>query len=374
MAQPTYDVAVVGAGIIGAATAYRLRQAGLTVVVVEARSVASGATGNTFSWLNSAGKQPDSYHRLNAAGLAEYAPLQAEIPALEVHRTGSLHSPVDATEDARLEQRRERLQSLGYAARWADRSEVASIEPGLRLSEETRRVLFLEQDAWVHAPQVATTLLQAASATVMESIEVSGIQSDGERVTGLETTAGVISAGAVVVCAGIGAQDLVSRLGVRLPVDRKPGLLLVTAPVLPGTIDRVLYHALDPERAVHIRPDVSGGLRIGSDPLDRHVSEETAADPPPPVASELMARAAAVLPALDGIEVARAYLGIRPVPADGLTVAGKLPGFSNAFAVVTHSGITMGPLLGRLIASEVMGAPPDPLLAEFRPERFAVSD
>jgi glycine/D-amino acid oxidase-like deaminating enzyme len=59
------------------------------------------------------------------------------------------------------------------------------------------------------------------------------------------------------------------------------------------------------------------------------------------------------------------------VPEDGVTVAGPVPGYANAWTIVTHSGITMGPLLGRLIAEEMIGGATDPRLAGFRPERFA---
>jgi glycine/D-amino acid oxidase-like deaminating enzyme len=55
---------------------------------------------------------------------------------------------------------------------------------------------------------------------------------------------------------------------------------------------------------------------------------------------------------------------------DGLTVAGRAPGTANVWALVTHSGITMGPLLGRLLAAEMTGAAPDERLAPFRPDRF----
>ena len=87
----------------------------------------------------------------------------------------------------------------------------------------------------------------------------------------------------------------------------------------------------------------------------------------------LLERAAAVLPALAGSRIARVHVGVRPVPADGHTVAGRLPGWDNAYVAVTHSGITLGPLLGRLLAEEVTSGRRDPLLASFRPERFAVA-
>ena len=53
-----------------------------------------------------------------------------------------------------------------------------------------------------------------------------------------------------------------------------------------------------------------------------------------------------------------------------MTIAGRVPGFANAWMLATHSGMTLGPLLGRLIADEIVGGAPSPMLAPFRPDRF----
>src|SRR3989441_12345010 len=51
-------------------------------------------------------------------------------------------------------------------------------------------------------------------------------------------------------------------------------------------------------------------------------------------------------------------VGVRPMPSDRHTIAGRIPGFENAWMIATHSGVTLGPLLGRLLADELIrGAP-----------------
>jgi glycine/D-amino acid oxidase-like deaminating enzyme len=59
------------------------------------------------------------------------------------------------------------------------------------------------------------------------------------------------------------------------------------------------------------------------------------------------------------------------MPDDGVTIAGRIPGLTNAWVLATHSGVTLGPLLGRLIADEIVGGKPSPVLSPFRPDRFA---
>ena len=64
-------------------------------------------------------------------------------------------------------------------------------------------------------------------------------------------------------------------------------------------------------------------------------------------------------------------VGVRPMPSDRHTIAGRIPGFENAWMIATHSGVTLGPLLGRLLADELIRGAPSATLAPFRPDRFA---
>ncbi|MBQ6642793.1 MAG: FAD-binding oxidoreductase, partial [Saccharopolyspora sp.] len=69
-----------------------------------------------------------------------------------------------------------------------------------------------------------------------------------------------------------------------------------------------------------------------------------------------------------GLESLR--VGQRAMPADGLTVAGFLGGSGRIYAMATHSGITLGPLLGKLAAREITTGDPAEALAPFRPDRL----
>jgi glycine/D-amino acid oxidase-like deaminating enzyme len=176
-----------------------------------------------------------------------------------------------------------------------------------------------------------------------------------------------------VLCAGVGTTALARSLGAEVPVEPKPGLLAVTTPVPAGALGRVVYAP-----GVHLRPDPSGGIRLGADDVDRMVDDEyeewpLEPAPPPPWSYALLDRARAVLPALEAADLDHVRIGVRPVPADGYTVAGRLPEWGNVYVAVTHSGVTLGPLLGRLLAEEITNGVRDPLLADFRPERFAVA-
>ena len=73
----------------------------------------------------------------------------------------------------------------------------------------------------------------------------------------------------------------------------------------------------------------------------------------------------------EDVRLVDARIGVRPMPADNVTIAGRVPGLANAWMLATHSGMTLGPLLGRLIADEIVTGASSPMLAPFRPDRFA---
>lgn len=366
-----YDVIVVGAGMVGAAAAYRLACAGRRVLLIEAHEPASGATGNSFSWLNAVSKEPEAYHRLNADGLAEYARLTEELGAeFGLHSGGSIQWGDSPDSQAQLRERTSRLAARGYPAAWISRAEALRLEPGLAIGEEVEGVAYHPGDSWVDAPRLVRAFVNRAlaeGADLWRGARVRALRSDDGRVAGVDTDRGVVRAGQVVLCAGTGTPALLTPLGVRLPVRSVPGLLAVTSPVV-EPLGRVVYAP-----GVHLRPDVDGGLRIGADDIDDLTSEITPTEPVPDFAQPLLERAQAVYPPARDVQIIRVHIGVRPVPEDGLTVAGLVPGVAGAWVIVTHSGITMGPLLGRLIAEEMTGGPIDPRLASFRPERFVTA-
>jgi glycine/D-amino acid oxidase-like deaminating enzyme len=59
------------------------------------------------------------------------------------------------------------------------------------------------------------------------------------------------------------------------------------------------------------------------------------------------------------------------MPADRLPIVGPVPGLDGLYLAVTHSGVTLAPVLGRLIADEIATGDQAWLLAPFRPARFA---
>jgi glycine/D-amino acid oxidase-like deaminating enzyme len=92
--------------------------------------------------------------------------------------------------------------------------------------------------------------------------------------------------------------------------------------------------------------------------------------PLPETAHHVYERAVSVLPTLAGTPMQAALVGVRSIPGDGYPFVGPVPGVEGMYLVCTHSGVTMGPLLGRIAAREIMTDTVDPRLETFRPERL----
>src|SRR5215203_4971129 len=268
-----YDVAVIGAGILGGSAAYWLACSGRRVLLIEAREPASGASGNSFSWLNAVSKEPEAYHRLNADGVAEYAGLAETLGVpLGLHGGGSLGWGGTAAEQAAIAERVERLAQRGYPALWVSRAEAMRLEPSLAIGEGVSGVAYHPGDGWVDAPQLVRALVNRAlaeGADLWRTTPVRALRRFGDRVMAVMTERGDASVGQVLICAGTATPDLLATVGVALPVQRVPGLLAVTAPVAERP-QRVVYAP-----GVHLRPDVDGGLRIGADDIDELATVET---------------------------------------------------------------------------------------------------
>ncbi len=366
-----YDVAVIGLGIVGASAVYAAAWAGARVLALDAGAPGGGTSGASFAWLNAVRKEPETYHRLNAAGMTAHRELSRELGGDAGHHDGgSLEWAEGADEDRELRERVRRLASRGYPAEWITRARAIGLEPSLAIPDHVREVAFYAADAWLDAPRLIGRLLAAAGARgadIREGATVRSLRSRGSRVEAAVGDDTEMVAQSFLVCVGPATQAFLDPLRVVIPVGRVPGFLAVTSrPAQP--LHRVVHAP-----GIHLRPDAGGGLLLGAEDVD---SLAASAGPPAALgeaAALLLERAARVFPSARRVKVVDTRLGVRPMPADHHTIAGRIPGFANAWMIATHSGVTLGPLLGRLLADEIVRGVPSSMLVPFRPERFATA-
>lgn len=371
------DVVVIGAGIVGACVGHALAEAGAEVTLLAAGQPGRGTSAASLAWVNSANKLPEAYHRLNAAGLQAYAALRERLgPDCGVHLDGALNWVESDDRRAELQERFERLRAWGYPVEWVTPEAVMTdLAPELRLEPEAvREVLHMPAEGWIDAPLFIRRLLEECrrrggdlrvEALVREVRRALSSRSGGLEV--VTDSGDRFAAGAVINCAGPAADRVAAAAGLRLPMARVPGLLLVTDRAPIGL--RQVVHPPGPS----FRPDGGGRIAILTDwtPAGSPDELEPAPSlPPPPEGQAVLDSLARYLPALRAARVEAARLGVRPMPLDAYPIIGPHPDLSGFYIVVTHSGITLGPVLGPLVAAELLTGRPEPVLAPYRPDRF----
>ncbi len=363
-------IVVIGAGVVGASAACRLAQAGAAVTIVERGRVGGGTSGVSFGWTNANNKPPRPYHDLNVAGMRAHAALRDEFGGTPWwHGGGSVEWVAGEAECEAQRRKVERLRSWGYAAEWLTPPELAALEPDIdRAAVGDAPIAYCPDEGWLDPVLYAHAMVEAAlraGAALRCGSPVTQTEVERGRVTGVRTAGGdVVAADVVVNCAGRWADEVAQQAGVRIPLAPTAGLLVFTPPV--ATCLRRVVRA--PQ--CHMHPDGAGRLVLQADDTDRAVAADTEPSPRLPQARDLVRRAAEVLPAIDGAAPEAARIGVRPIPADGVSAVGPVPGVAGYYLIVTHSAVTLAPFLGRAAADEIVHGKAEPRLEPFRPARF----
>src|SRR5215468_4871247 len=346
------EIVVVGAGSVGANVAYRLAERGARVTVLEAATPGSGTSGTSFAWTNSFHKTPRDYHDLNTASMAEHLALVSELGGGDWHKQeGALAWEEEPLGRAQLKETVERLASWGYPVKMISAQDAHKLEPDLVIAPHVDEVVFTPSEGYVDVvPLIGQLLVHAVrrGARVLP----------GERVTSHGSR---FEADVVVDCAGPATDEVAWLAGFEVPMDRVPGRLIYTAPVA-STLRRPIHAP-----GVHFRPDGGGRIVLAEFAHDQ-VWRQSEEGPWPPEKS--LAAVARHFPALEGARVEAIRFGVRPMPRDERPMLGGIPGLDGFYVVASHSGVTLGPLWGKIAAAEILDGVSDPRLAPYRPARF----
>ncbi len=364
-------ITVIGAGIVGSAIAFHLSRRGAKVTLLDAGEPGMGASSHSFAWINAFGKEPRHYNELNRRSLDTWDRYARLLNADVGLKWGGQLTWTATDEDAEwLRENVAKLQSWGYVARLIDESELRRMEPGLRPGPVSAAAIS-ENDGHVlgtKAAQVAARRVEELGGMVKPNTPALGFDVGGDGIASAQVESGIIECDAVVLAAGVAATKIAMMAGVSVPQQESPGVVVKTNP-MPQLIESasVLYAPpiSEDQPEIHVRQGTDGVLMIGEG-----TQESMARDDSREHADRLLARASHYLPALASAKSVPSPVGYRPMPLDEMPVLGFTEKVPNLYIALTHSGITLAPLIGEFAAMEILDGARIDLLDPFRPERF----
>jgi glycine oxidase len=357
-AEPTVDVVVVGAGLIGLASAWRLADRGLTVAVVDPApaSAASHVAAGMLAPVTEAHYGEERLLRLSMESLRRYPAFAAELESLTggsvgLRATGTLLVAADAGDRAVLTDLHAFHQRLGLAATMLSSRECRNVEP--MLAPSVRAGLLVDGDQSVDNRKLAAALLRACDCAGVDVVRrrVAEVVVRGDSVAGVRLDDGTaMTAATVVVAAGAWSAALPGLPAGACPPVRpvKGQILRLRGPHLIGRSVRAVVAG----RHVYLVPRVDGELVVGAtvEELGDDVTVTAGA------VHELLHDARTVVPGVDELALVETSAASRPGSPDNAPMIGRTD-IEGLVLATGHfrNGVLLTPVTADLVAAAVAG-------------------
>jgi sarcosine oxidase subunit beta len=376
------DVVIIGGGIMGASLAFHLTRRGVhNVLLVEKRTVAAGASGKTGALLR------QHYTNVPEATLAHLS-LQTFRHWRDVvgGDCGFLGCGLIATVatgpgyEANIELMRRNVamqQRVGIKTELLTADRLRELQP-FGDFDDLAVAAYEEESGVVDAVAATQGMARAAvssGARIWEGVEVTGIRRQGERVSGVETSAGPVESRVVVCAAGAWSVPLLQAVDIRVPIEAiRVQVAIFNRPITMPVEGHMAY--VDTAANIFCRPwgpnrtmvGIGGGeFHETADPDNYSESNDPAF--PPLVQSYLSRR----IPAIRSATYLYGHAGLYDMTPDAHPILDRAPGLDGLYVMVGFSGagFKKGPAVGQCMAELITdwkAATVD--LAPFRFSRF----
>ena len=377
------DVVVIGAGIIGSSIAYHLARHKLRVTLLERGDIASGSSGACDGLVFLQSKKPGIHLQLAMESRRRFDWLARQLPVpIEYRETGGMVVIETEAELTAMQQFVAQQQESGLDVTLLDKNQVRQIEP--HLSKHILAATHSPLDGQVNP--ISLTLgfalgAKSLNARVFTGVAVQGIDITAGRVSAVETEAGRFEADIVVNAAGVHAPKIGALVGLDIPIKPRRGQIIVTEacpPMIKNCMISAKYIAAkyNPEIAkgkgegISIEQTENGNFLLGSTREFVGYDKRTT----PEGLQHIASKTAGIIPALERVNVIRAFAGLRPYTPDGLPILGPVDDVSGLIMAAGHEGdgIALSPITGELIAQIIATGKSDIPLEAFRLSRFDV--
>jgi glycine oxidase len=366
-----YDAVVIGAGLIGLACAWRMQQRGVSVLVVDREPEAGAGTSHVAAGMIAPVTEADFGEerllRVNLRGRERWPAFAAELEERSglptgYRESGALVVAADRDDAEALRRLYEFQRSLGVEVEWLAPSAGRRLEPGL--SPRIAGAIHAHGDAQAD-PRATMRALASLVDEVALGVGVRSVEHAGGRVTGVQTSEGVIGCDSVVVAAGAWSPALAPD-GHGPPVRPVKGQILELR-VRAGMEAPLSRIVRTPRCYLVARGD--GQVVLGATVEEQGFDTAVTADG----VFRLLEAAWEVVPEVGELELVEARAGLRPGTPDNGAVVGRDSGLEGLVWATGHwrNGVLLAPLTGDWVAALVAADDePDQDLAALSPGRF----
>jgi glycine/D-amino acid oxidase-like deaminating enzyme len=367
----SFDVIIIGGGIVGAACALELSERGLKVLILERGIVAGGTTAAGMGHLVVM-DDSEAQFALTRYSRSLWRQLAPQLgPEIEFDTCGTLWVAADAQEMGEVRRKEEFYGRRGVRVEVLDATALARVEPNLRRG--LVGALRVTDDAVLYPPMAAQLLLDRAiqsGAKLRTGVAARQFLAEGGVVL---ADGGRISCGYTVSATGPWAPALTPGL----PVQKRKGHLVITERY-PGFVRHQIVelgylksaHATKQDSvAFNIQPRQNGQMLIGSS--RQYAADDNSVDQR--ILDRMLQRAVDFLPALARLEAIRVWTGHRAATPDKLPIIGPTLDNERIWLATGHEGLGITTSLGtaRLLADLMLGRSTEIPAAPYSPGRFA---
>ncbi|SFZ85924.1 sarcosine oxidase subunit beta [Devosia enhydra] len=369
-----FDVAVVGAGISGSATAHELARRGHKVVLIDQYGPASMASGWTLAGVRQSGRHPAELPLAQAA-VGRWQTLAEELDG-ETHyrQVGNLRCARTEPEADRIAAIVEDHRQSGLEMSLLRGRAVQQIAP--LVSESVICASFCPSDGHADPQATVNSFVAAAQrlgAETRSGEAVTGLVIENGRATGVTTATETISAGTVVLATGIYGNSLIAPYGYHVPYEVMSATMMRSVPMEAPQMPVIGVANGD----TTLRQEVGGQFRIGGghEVWDGRMALDPWPQVRPPARSvaTLVERYSALVPSLGDVRLDRLWCGLIDQTIDALPVLDILPDAGGVVLATGFSGhgFCLGPVTGKILADLAEAGTTSFPIAPFAMDRFA---
>jgi glycine/D-amino acid oxidase-like deaminating enzyme len=370
IAEPVFDVAIAGGGIVGAACARACAQRGLKVALVERDVLGSGATAAGMGHVVVM-DDSEAQFALTRYSQQLWQKLASQLPAsCEYEQRGTLWIAADAEEMDAAERKHAWYAARSVPCQLLTAEQLRKAEPNL--APGLVGALLVSEDAVVYPPTVALELARRAQALGAQLVLGRAVREIADGALQLDDGTQVRAQRVILA---LGADSVSIKPG--LPVRKRKGHLVITDRY-PGFVNHQLVelgylksaHSVSSDSvAFNVQPRQTGQLLIGS---SRQFGADSA-EVDQPILRAMLERARLYLPGVARLSAIRIWTGFRAATPDKLPLVGPDAQDPKLWLATGHEGLGITTSFGtaELIADMLTNQRPAIAPGPYLPMRYA---